>query len=216
MSFPRNIFQIWIGSKPMPKRETEWCAQMRKMNPTWKHHILGNELLEKYAKDPYVGALYSQCQTEPHKFAFLCDRLRVLVLRDEGGVYLDADCEPIKPLDTLPFWDWPHADFAYGMRSPHRKDVSLYRGVAFVDNHFLASAKGGRMINRICSLWSPSNIIINGHATGICILDTADFTCIPLGQRYFFSQQVYPETVVMHDAANLSSWLPQRQLAHHG
>jgi Glycosyltransferase sugar-binding region containing DXD motif len=215
---PRTIHQLWVGSRPIPAREQAWCAQLAKMNPTWQHRLHGNELLTCYAEDPYVKTLNEQCKSDPRKLAFLSDRLRVLLLRDEGGVYLDADCDPVQSLDTLPIWSRFELDFVYGMRSPHRKDVALHRGIPIIDNTFLSSAKGGRMINRICALWSPARVIVNGHDTGVCIMENADFSCIGLNHRYFYGEQKYPETIVMHDVANLASWAvrPNQQLAHHG
>ncbi len=215
---PKLCHQLWVGPKSIPAREQNWCAQLAKMNKTWTHKLHGNEILTRYSQDPYVSALAEQCKADPKKLAFLSDRLRVLLLRDEGGVYLDADCDPIQSLDTLPFWDRENLDFVYGMRSPHRKDVALHRGVALVDNHFLASAKGGKMISRIVSLWSPSRQIVNGHDTGICILENTDSSCICLNHRYFFGQQKYPETIVLHDVNNLGSWTTKTAppLALHG
>lgn len=207
MSIPHAIHQIWIGPKPIPDRERQWCAQMAQMNPTWKCIIHDNELLTRYAVDPYVKLLAQQAQENPKQYAFLSDRLRVLLLRDEGGVYLDVDCQPVRPLDSLPIWGRAELDFAFGLRSPHRKDVALHRSpVPLVDNTFIASAKGGRMINRIASLWSPNSVLINGHLTGIAILENLDHTTVALNQKYFYAEQPYPETVVLHDGHNLGSW----------
>lgn len=199
---PKNLFQIWVGPKPVPDRERSWCLQMAAMNKTWQHKLHGNELLTRYADDPYIRAM----QERGIALAFVTDRLRVLLLRDEGGVYLDADCEPIRPIDSLDIWNRPEVDFVAGLRSPHRKDVALHRSIPLVDNTFMASAKGGRMISRLVALWSPAHIIIDGHATGCSILENADHSTILLNHRYIYGMERFPETLVLHDQGNLGSW----------
>jgi len=209
---PRTLHQIWIGPKPVPNREKHWCEQMAILNKSWKHTLHGNELLQTYKDDPYIRTMLDRQMS----LAFVADRLRILLLRDHGGVYLDADCEPIKPLDSWPNWDRPELDFVAGLRNPHRKDVALHRAIPLIDNTFLGSAKGGNMVNRIAALWSPSHIVIDGHATGCAILEAATYpeTAL-LMHRFIYAMEKFPETLVLHDATNLGSWCkPTNFLAH--
>lgn len=207
---PRVLHTAWIGPAPMPERERNWVEQIGQMNrDVWEQRIGGNELLEKYGRDPYVADLVGKKE----KWAFVADRIRVLLLREQGGVWLDADCQPIKPLDSLPIWDLPHLQFATGMRSPHRKDVALHRGVPMVDNTFLASAANGTMIRRLEALWTPSAPLVNGHRIGVAIMENVDYTVAMLNHRYIYGEQVFPETLVMHDAHNLGSWT-ERRITH--
>lgn len=202
---PRILHQGWIGPKPMPDRERAWCDQMGKMNPGWKHHVFGNEILERYGNDPYVKALIDLKKA----WAFVCDRIRMLLLRDEGGVWLDPDCQPMRPLDTIKdIWDG-HATFVAGFRSPDRPDVALHRGVTLLDNTFLASAKGSRMAERILSLWRPQNVIVDGHAVGVEIFRNCYSDVVLLNHRYFYATQQLPESIVLHDSHNLASWVAQ-------
>lgn len=202
MSIPRLLFQAWCGPKPMPDRERKWCEQMRAMNPTWEHRLGGNELLERYGQDPYVKALIDQ--KEP--WAFVVDRVRVLLLREHGGVWLDPDCQPIRPLDSIPIWDQSHVHFAAAMRSPHRKDVALHRAVPIVDNTFIATTPNSYLIRRLESLWTPQAPVVNGHRIGIAIIEGADYSTVLLNHRFIYAEQQYPETVVLHDGHNLGSW----------
>lgn len=206
MSLPHAIHQLWIGPSPIPDRERKWSEQMAAMNTGWKHYLHGNEILERYVADPYVAALRAKCGEDKKNYAFLCDRLRILLLRDEGGVYIDVDSQPISPLNSLTVWDSPSVEFVYGMRSPHRRDVALHRGVPLVDNTFLASSKNSRMVNRIAALWSPRSVFITGADTGICILENQGPDTVCLNQRYFYAEQRYPETIALHDSHNLGSW----------
>lgn len=202
----RILHQGWVGPKPMPQREQTWCEQMRRMNPTWDYRRFGNEIMEKYGQDPYVKELINQGKP----WAFICDRLRVLILREEGGVWLDPDCQPVKPLDTLSaLWDSPTATFAAGFRSPDRPEVALHRGVTLIDNTFLATAPKSRMIERIAGLWRPGSVVIDGHAIGIEVIRSADTDTVILGHQYFYSTNPNPKTIVLHDSHNLASWVEQ-------
>lgn len=205
MAIPRRIFQGWVGEKPMPEREKSWCAQMKQMNPTWEYRCFGNEILEEYGQDPYVHAL--QHLDKPK--AFIVDRLRMLLLRDHGGVWIDPDAQPIRPFDTLnPLWDGP-ATFVAGFRSPDRPQVALHRNVSLIDNTFLASAPNSRMCQRILSLWRPTTVVIDGHAVGVEIIRDCHSDVVLLNHRYFYSMQNLPETIVLHDNQNLESWVKE-------
>lgn len=209
MAVPRKIWQGWIGEKPMPEREKQWCSEMRSMNPGWEHNVFGNEILETYGRDPYVQAL--QDQKKPK--AFIVDRLRMLLLRDHGGIWLDPDCQPIRPLDELKSrWD-STATFIAAFRSPHRPQVALHRGVSLIDNTFLASAPNSRMCQRILSLWRPQSIVIDGHAVGVEIMNNCDMDVMLLKHHYFYAMQNLPETICLHDHHNLESWVTETRRA---
>lgn len=207
---PRILHQIWIGES-VPDREKQWCAQMKSMNPNWEYHFHRDELLQKYASDPYVRSL----RDKGRPTAFLTDRLRVLLLQERGGLYLDCDCQPIRPLDTLAkIWDDPNVEFVIGCRNPFRHMVALSRGVTFCDNTMMASAPNSRLIRRIAALWRPEMMqgaaVVNGNACGLEALANLDgVTDRLLGYRYFYDLEAGPSTVVLHDNANLGSWVQQ-------
>lgn len=209
MSIPRICHQAWVGPAPIPEREKQWCAQMKQMNPTWDVRLYGNELLETYFDDIYIKAL----QAFEKPWAFVTDRLRMLLLRDHGGVWLDCDCQPIRPLDTLGLWDNPWTSFVAGFRSPDRPQVALHRNVSLIDNTFLASAPNSRMCQRILSLWRPTTVVIDGHAVGVEIIRNCHSDVVLLNHRYFYSMHNLPETIVLHDNQNLESWVKETREA---
>ena len=205
MSVPRLLHQCWVGPKPIPEREKAWCADMKRMNPTWDVRFYGNEILERYGSDPYVKALMDLKKP----WAFVTDRLRMLLLRDDGGCWLDPDSQPVRPLDLLSeVWNGP-ATFIAGFRSPDRPDVALHRGVTLLDNTFLASAPNSRMCQRILSLWRPQNVVVDGHAVGVEILRNCHSDVVLLNHRFFYSTHNLPETICLHDSHNLASWTEQ-------
>lgn len=206
---PRICTQIWVGPKPIPAREATWAKQLAAMNPDWKHRLHGNEALERFAADPYLREL----QDRKESLAFVADRLRVLILREEGGIYIDADSQPVHPLSILDqYWNAPHVTFVSGYRNPLKPKVALHRGISFVDNTFFASAPGSRMINRIAQIWTPTRVVIDGHAFGIEVLMAqlpSDTVLLP--HQYFYNDRATPETICLHDDHNLASWTKETQ-----
>lgn len=212
MAINRTIHQIWIGDKPVPNECREWCAEWKGLHPGWTYHLWGNELLVNYANDPYISYMRSSGE----KLAFVSDRLRVLLLRDLGGVYLDVDCLPVRKLDTLShILDRPDVDFVTGMRSPDRQFVALHRGISLVDNTVIMSAKGGKMVNRLCSLYSPESKKQNGYSMGLEVMRHVDHTVVLLNSRYFYGSSSSPETILLHDHHNLGSWSPPLRHPNH-
>lgn len=198
----RAIHQIWIGPSPIPEREKVWVAQMAAMNPGWKHTLHGNEALERYGQDPYLRELMSRDEA----WAFVSDRLRVLLLRDEGGLYIDADAKPLRPLDTLKHvWDAPHVEFVCGFRNPFKHGVALSRSITLADNTMLASKTNGRVINKLASAWTPKSPLINGNLTGKILMVETGLDIVWLNFRYFYADAPLAESIVLHDSHNLGS-----------
>lgn len=199
----------------MPDREKKWCEQTQQMNSaTWTYHCFGNEALDKYAQtDPYVKTMLDR----KRPYAFICDRIRVLMLMETGGAWIDPDAQPIRPLDTLSkIWDDPQVEFVMGCRNPFRHMVALSRGVTFCDNTYIFSAPNSRLIRRIAALWRPEMMqgmaVVNGNACGLEVLANLDgITDRLLGYRAFYDVEVTPQTLMLHDPHNLGSWTKEWQ-----
>lgn len=96
---PRVIHYCWFGHNAKPKL-TERCVA------SWKKYCPDYEIIEwnednfDLGRHPYLGWCSQQ-----GKWAFLSDYARLLILREHGGIYLDADVEIIRPLDPLLEYD---------------------------------------------------------------------------------------------------------------
>lgn len=206
---PKIVHQAWCGPKPIPEREKAWCAAMREMNPDFKVILHGNELLERYGRDTYVAELVARGEA----WAFITDRLRCLLLRDEGGIWLDPDGQPIRPLNKLNnVWDDEKITFVHGLRHPLREGVTLHRGITFADDTFLASAKNSRIINRVMEAWKPERVVVNGHDIGVQVMTYIDHDVCTLGYKYFYDVVKGPDTIYLHDCHNAGSWVVQNKL----
>ena len=95
MSIPKVIHYCWFGKGKMPKLAEKCIKSWKKYCPDYKIVCWNEENFDitenRYAKEAY----------EAGKWAFVSDYVRLKVLYNEGGIYLDTDVELIKPLDKL-------------------------------------------------------------------------------------------------------------------
>lgn len=207
---PKLLHSIWVGPNDIPPHIREWLALSDAMNSREGFSVFlhGNELLNRYGDDPYVKHLVAIGA----KWAFVADRLRVLLLREEGGIYIDADANPQRPFKVLNhILEDPRVDFVTGVRSPYRKMVALHRGISLIDDTVMMSAKNGRMINRMADLWRPGKEKQTGYELGLEVISNVDYSVVLLNWRFFYSEQPEAETIALHDFCNLASWCEKPQ-----
>lgn len=92
---PKKIHYCWFGKKPLPQ-------EARKCIESWKKYCPDYEIIEwnennyDLNKNEYVKYTY-----ENKKYAFLTDYVRLDIIYNEGGIYLDTDVEIVKNFDPL-------------------------------------------------------------------------------------------------------------------
>ena len=93
---PKKIHQIWISKDPVPSFFQGYMRKLRDMHPAWEYRLWDlqdiSPLLPRVALDAYAAGMHPALVSDIGRFA---------VLKEYGGIYLDADCEPVKPLDPL-------------------------------------------------------------------------------------------------------------------
>lgn len=93
---PKKIHYCWFGGNPKPKL-AEKCFR------SWKKYCPGYAIIE-WNEDNYdlsAAPLYVQQAYETKKWAFVTDYVRLQVVYEQGGIYLDTDVELRKSLDHL-------------------------------------------------------------------------------------------------------------------
>lgn len=93
---PKTIHYCWFGCNPKPKL-AEKCII------SWKKHCPDYQLIE-WNEDNFdilSAPLYVRQAYEAKKWAFVTDYVRLQVVYNMGGVYLDTDVEAIKCFDAL-------------------------------------------------------------------------------------------------------------------
>ena len=93
---PKKIHYCWIGGNPLPKSAKKCIA-------SWKKYCPDYEIIEWNEDNCDLSAapLYVQQAYELKKWAFVTDYVRLQVVYENGGVYLDTDVELLKSLDEL-------------------------------------------------------------------------------------------------------------------
>ena len=94
-SIPKVIHYCWFGDKPHPPAVVRCLNSWRKLLPDFRI-VEWNETNTDLASNRYVREAY-----EARKYAFVTDYVRLKVLHDYGGVYMDTDVEVVKSLDAF-------------------------------------------------------------------------------------------------------------------
>jgi hypothetical protein len=90
---PRVIHRLWLGTKQPPAIFEHYERSWRRHHPSWELCLWRDETL------PAQTAQAEYDATESQKKRF--DMARLEILRQFGGVFIDMDCEAIRPLDPL-------------------------------------------------------------------------------------------------------------------
>ncbi len=91
MKIPKRISFVWIG-RPMPAWVAANIERWRRMNPDYTITVHGTEVLRPEWED---------CYRRTEDFCTRSDILRLSVLREQGGWYLDTDFIPLQPMSAL-------------------------------------------------------------------------------------------------------------------
>lgn len=88
---PKLIHFVWFGC-PLPRWARWTMDRWQALNPDWDVRLHGEEALAPEYADLY-NRIGDRCSRS--------DLLRLSVLRQEGGWYIDSDFVPLLPLDSL-------------------------------------------------------------------------------------------------------------------
>ena len=96
---PKKVHYIWLGGRPKDKL-TEICLL------TWKDKMPDYEFIEwnennlDLDKISRENEYFAECRKR-NLYAFMADYLRIKILYEQGGIYIDTDVQAIKSLDPL-------------------------------------------------------------------------------------------------------------------
>ena len=93
---PKTIHYCWFGRNSLPK-EAEHCVR------SWKKHCPDYEII-RWDEDNFdiqSCPLYVRQAYEAKKWAFVSDYVRLKLVYDYGGIYMDTDVELLKRPDEL-------------------------------------------------------------------------------------------------------------------
>lgn len=94
-TIPKTIHYCWFGKNPKPPLIVKCMDSWKKVLPEYEI-IEWNEDNFDVTENRYVKEAY-----ENRKWAFVTDYVRLKVLYEYGGIYLDSDVEVLKPIDEF-------------------------------------------------------------------------------------------------------------------
>lgn len=101
---PKTIHQIWLGPRPLPEWTHDWRRAYTALG--WNYEMWTDEHVRRY-RWRLASVMKQQKQ-----YCAIADMLRIQILVDCGGVYVDADAEFIAPLpqhllenEMFAFWE---------------------------------------------------------------------------------------------------------------
>lgn len=95
MSIPKKIHYCWFGRNPLPKSVIKCINSWKKYCPDYEI-IEWNESNFDINCNEYCRTMYAR-----KRWAFLTDYVRLRVIYENGGIYLDTDVQVIRSLDSL-------------------------------------------------------------------------------------------------------------------
>lgn len=93
-SIPKLIHYVWVGGRPLPARFLANIKTWKRHNPEYTVVCWDERSID--ASDPFIARA-----REERAWAKLSDFVRLKVIQDFGGIYLDTDVEVIRSFDGL-------------------------------------------------------------------------------------------------------------------
>ena len=185
---PKIIHQIWIGDDPLSedcKRSTDKMKDVHE-RLGYKYYLWGNEIFDRYKDDKFL-INYREKKIDNR---YITDRLRLLILRDFGGIYIDVDADCIRSFNSI--------------LNKLNSNISFFAGTwkhvptsktALIDVGILGSEKNSFMINKCLETYTTIHWANGGQMIGEKILQELDENTVIFNYRYFYDNTVTDKTV---------------------
>lgn len=95
---PHVIHQVWVGP-PMPAHLAAYAAAWRELHPGWEYRLWGDDDLQWLRNQRLYDRAHIHSPRNVGQFKSNIARCEILLRH--GGVYIDSDMEPRRPLDEL-------------------------------------------------------------------------------------------------------------------
>jgi mannosyltransferase OCH1-like enzyme len=95
-TIPKKLFRVWLGSNPIPELFNEWWDGFRRMHRGWSLITINDSNVGEFIPSNEIRDIIQASDS----YATQSNIVRVLAIA-EGGIYIDCDFKPLKPLDIL-------------------------------------------------------------------------------------------------------------------
>jgi hypothetical protein len=180
---------------------------MKKINSDYEYKLWGNEIFELYKDDKYLQSYL--IKPKLYKWAFICDRIRLLLLRDYGGIYCDVDAKPIQSFNVVRDSLSSMHTFFSGMKSSQKNNT-------LIDCTVYGSAPHSRIIYECLNTYTRLNWANGCKMFSDRIIKKMDTDVALFGYEYFYDNKITDKTIILHDIeeTRLFSWInnPEQKL----
>ena len=121
---PKTIHYTWFSGEPIPENLQKCIDSWKKKCPDYEI-VKWDESNYDYKKHPYTRQAY-----EARRWGHMADLVRLEILYECGGFYLDTDVELLQNLDELRYQegfcgreDWGHVNFGGGSGCIKHSDI---------------------------------------------------------------------------------------------
>jgi hypothetical protein len=92
-AIPRVVHWLWLGTNAVPQIFEQYARRWKALHPSWQTQLWNDDSLSVLSCQPILDGV--------NGFKRRYDIVRLEILRQYGGVIVDMDVEPIRPLDPL-------------------------------------------------------------------------------------------------------------------
>lgn len=134
---PKKIHYCWFGKNPLPKLAQKCISSWNKYCSDYEIICWNEDNFDININD-YVKEAY-----ENKKFAFVTDFVRLFVLYEYGGIYMDTDVEVIQNLDEF----------------LNHESFSGFESIEHVPTGIMASSKKNKLIGELLDYYDGKHFI---------------------------------------------------------
>lgn len=126
---PKILHYCWFGSKEVPESLLKFIESWKRYCPDYEIMFWNEENCDISGYPFAINALKEK------KYAFVADVIRLHVLKEYGGIYLDTDIEMIKNIDEL------------------RKNTAFagFEDEKYINGCVVGSIKNGQWVTEMCN-----------------------------------------------------------------
>lgn len=202
------IHQIWVGPYPMPARERSFVERTRKDHPDYIHHLWTDKNIPDL---PEPVAAQMRWRGARKDYAFQADVLRVWLIHEFGGTYIDVDTEPLEGMNSMPissidgwFYHNEPTDFtipngAFGLKKGHPLAKFLLNRMVLPAYDFGPAWLGGAVREYLKVHRRTAHIDVGSYLSGFNIA----YLAAHAGHRYAADQDWWQRRFYHHA---LYSW----------
>lgn len=196
LHLPRVIHRVWIDGSPDPTaRSVAHGERWAELNPGW-------EVREWTSPDfTMINRRFYDAPPSHDQLRFKADLLRLEILFLHGGVYVDYDIEPLRPIEPI----------LTGVKAAAAYSPSRWKGRPILSNAVMAAAPGHIWLHRCVHFMGRSIAAYSGqflammsgpHHINRCLRTEDGVTILPTPVIYPTYNSEVEEAVTFHEWSN--------------